>query len=346
MRNRVIFGCSGPVLEPGERDFFREAQPWGFILFGRNIHDRAQVQALIADLRAAVDDPKAPVLIDQEGGRVARLKVPHWNARPPQAVFGKLYESAPDTAREAAYLNARLIAYDLAELGITVDCLPVLDVPVAGAHDVIGDRAFAQDPTAVIELGRAVIEGLLEGGVLPVMKHMPGHGRAGCDSHLDLPHVSVTADELSATDFVPFRSLNHCPIAMTAHVVYDALDPNRPATLSPRVVVKVIREEIGYEGLLLTDDLSMQALSGSLAARAKAALFAGCDVLLHCNGGRPEMEEVMSEMKPLEGVHLKRAETALGHLGEPGGFDPFAAEARLKELLAAQGSSERSESIS
>lgn len=344
MRNRVIFGCLGPVLEPQERDFFRAAQPWGFILFGRNIQDRAQVRALVADLRETVGDAKAPILIDQEGGRVVRLKAPHWQTRLPQGVFGQLHETEPDTAREAAYLNARLIAYDLAELGINVDCLPVLDVPVAGAHDVIGDRAFAKDPTVVIELGRAVIEGLMEGGVLPVMKHIPGHGRAGCDTHLELPHVTATADELSASDFVTFRSLNHCPMAMTAHVVYDAIDPNRPATLSPRVIVKVIREQMEYQGLVLTDDLSMQALAGPLSARAKAALFAGCDVVLHCNGSQAEMDAVMSEMKPLEGVHLKRAETAIGHLSAPGEFDPEAAEARLKELLAGQGSSERPES--
>jgi len=334
MRNRVIFGCSGPVLEPGERDFFREAEPWGFILFGRNIESREQVRKLVEDLRETVGDARAPVLIDQEGGRVARLKPPLWHARPPQAVFGALYAQAPETAREAAYLNARLIAYDLGELGITVDCLPVLDVPVPGAHDVIGDRAFGHEPTVVIEVGRAVMEGLMDGGVLPVMKHIPGHGRAGCDTHLALPHVTADLTELSTTDFVPFRSLNACPMAMTAHVVYDAIDPNRPATTSPRVILKLIREEIGYQGLLMTDDLSMEALSGPVSARAKAALFAGCDVVLHCNGGRAEMEEVMAEAKPLEGAPLKRAEAALGHLTQAGHFEPRMAEERLKELLA------------
>lgn len=334
MRNRVIFGCSGPVLEAAERDFFREAQPWGFILFGRNIVDRVQVRALVNALRETVGDASVPVLIDQEGGRVARLRAPQWNSRPPQAVFGALHEKAPEPAHEAAYLNARLIAYDLAEIGINVDCLPVLDVPVPGAHDVIGDRAFASDPLVVTEMGRAVMAGLTEGGVLPVMKHIPGHGRSECDTHLELPHVTATLDELSTTDFVTFRSLNTCPMAMTAHVVYDAIDPNRPATTSPRVL-KVIREEIGYQGLLMTDDLSMEALSGPISARAKAALFAGCDVVLHCNGSRAEMEEVMAEAKPLEGLPLKRAEAALGLLTEPGGFDPRAAEERLKELLAA-----------
>jgi beta-N-acetylhexosaminidase len=335
MRRRVIFGCSGPVLEAAERDFFREVQPWGFILFGRNVKNREQVHALTDSLRETVGDARAPVLIDQEGGRVARLRAPEWHTRPPQAVFGTLHGEHPEIACEAAYLNARLIAGDLSEIGINVDCLPVLDVPVPGAHDVIGDRAFSTDPAVVIELGRAVIDGLMEGGVLPVMKHVPGHGRAGCDTHLGLPHVTAPVEQLSAADFVTFRSLAHCPMAMTAHVVYDAIDPNRPATLSPRVVRKVIRGEIGYQGLLMTDDLSMSALSGPLSARAKAALFAGCDVVLHCNGGMDEMRDVAREAKPLEGVWLKRAETALGHLAGPAEFDRIAAEERLKELLVA-----------
>jgi beta-N-acetylhexosaminidase len=335
MRRRVIFGCLGPVLEPQERDFFREVQPWGFILFGRNVRTRAQVRALTAALRDTVGDAKAPVLIDQEGGRVARLKPPEWPERPPQSVFGKLYQNSPEIAGEAAYLNARLIAGDLADIGINVDCLPVLDVPVPGGHDVIGDRAFAADPAVVIALGRAVIDGLLDGGVLPVMKHLPGHGRAGCDSHLELPHVTDPVEQLSAADFVTFRSLSDCPMAMTAHVVYDAVDPNRPATLSPRVVRNVIRGEIGYQGLLMTDDLTMSALSGPLSARAKAALFAGCDVVLHCSGVLAEMVEVATEARPLEGPWLKRAEQALSHLREPVEFDRIVAEARLKEFLVA-----------
>ncbi|GAA0556805.1 beta-N-acetylhexosaminidase [Rhizomicrobium electricum] len=335
MRRRVIFGCSGPVLEPSERDFFRDVQPWGFILFGRNVKNREQVRALTDSLRETVGDAAAPVLIDQEGGRVARLRPPEWPARPPQGVFGTLHREHAKTAADAAYLNARLIACDLAEIGVNVDCLPVLDVPVPGAHDVIGDRAFSTDPTVVIELGRAVMDGLMDGGVLPVMKHAPGHGRAGCDTHLDLPRVTASREQLSAADFVTFRSLAHCPMAMTAHVVYEAIDPNRPGTLSPRVVHEVIRGEIGYQGLLMTDDLSMQALSGPLSARAKAALFAGCDVVLHCNGGMDEMKDVATEAKPLEGEWLKRAETALGHLRTPVEFDRIAAEARLKELLVA-----------
>lgn len=335
MRHRVIFGCSGPVLEAAERDFFRDVQPWGFILFGRNVKNRAQVHALTNSFRDAVGDATAPVLIDQEGGRVMRLKPPEWPERPPQRVFGTLYQEAPERAREAAYLNARLIAGDLAEIGITVDCLPVLDVPVPGAHDIIGDRAFSSDPAVIIDLGRAVIDGLMDGGVLPVMKHVPGHGRSHCDTHLELPHVAAAKEQLSAADFVTFRSLAHCPMAMTAHVVYDAIDPNRPATLSPRVIREVIRGEIGYQGLLMTDDLSMQALSGPLSARAKAALFAGCDVVLHCNGGMDEMKDVALEAKPLEGEWLKRAEQALSHLSGPADFDRIAAARRLNELLVA-----------
>jgi len=323
------------VLEPAERDFFREVQPWGFILFGRNVQNRDQVRALTAALRDSIGDAQAPILIDQEGGRVMRLKPPEWPQRPPQGVFGALHQNSPETACEAAYLNARLIAGDLTEIGINVDCMPVLDVPVPGAHDVIGDRAFATDPSVVIALGRAVIDGLMDGGVLPVMKHMPGHGRSGCDTHLALPHVTAAVELLSAADFVTFRSLNYCPMAMTAHVVYDAVDPNRPATLSPRVVRDVIRGEIGYQGLVMTDDLSMSALSGPLSARAKAALFAGCDVVLHCSGVMAEMAEVATEARPLEGQWLKRAEQALSHLRAPVEFDRSVAAARLNEFLVA-----------
>ncbi len=336
-RSRAIYGCAGLSLSAQERDFFRQTQPWGFILFGRNIESGAQVKALVASLRETVSDATAPILIDQEGGRVARLRPPQWSARPPAARFGALYAQDAERAREATYLNARLIAHDLSSLGINVDCLPVLDVPVPGAHDIIGDRAFAHDPATVIDLGRAQIQGLIEGGVLPVMKHIPGHGRAGADSHLALPRVDVPVETLSASDFVTFRSLNTCPIAMTAHVVYDSIDPQRPATTSPKVIRDVIRGEIGFDGLLMSDDLSMQALEGPLASRAKQALFAGCDVVLHCNGDLTEMKDVASEAKELDGLSLRRAQQALAHLAasQPG-FDPAAAEARLIQLLGAQ----------
>ncbi|MBU6299340.1 MAG: beta-N-acetylhexosaminidase [Alphaproteobacteria bacterium] len=335
MRTRTIYGCSGLQLGAEERAFFRDVQPWGFILFARNVADRDQVRALVEALRETVDDAKAPMLIDQEGGRVARLKPPIWRGRPAAALFGEVYAKEREAACEAAYLNARLIANDLAELGVNVDCLPLLDIPVEGASDVIGDRAFGRDPTAIIDLGRAVIEGLMEGGVLPVMKHIPGHGRATADSHLALPHVDTDAEVLSATDFVTFRSLNQCPMAMTAHVVYDAIDPQRPATTSPKVIRDVIRGEIGFDGLLMSDDISMGALSGPISVRTKAALFAGCDVVLHCNGKMEEMRDVAEEAKPLENTSLKRAERALGLLTAPDPFDPAGAEARLGELFGA-----------
>jgi beta-N-acetylhexosaminidase len=333
MRSRAIYGLAGLALSAEENAFFRDVQPWGFILFARNISDPAQVRALVSSLRETVGDAKAPVLIDQEGGRVARLKPPHWHARPPGVRFGEAYAASAENAREATYLNARLIAHDLASLGINVDCLPVLDVPQPGAHDVIGDRAFSTDPSVIIDLGRAQIEGLLEGGVLPVMKHIPGHGRAGADSHFHLPRVTAGAEELSAVDFVTFRSLDSCPMAMTAHVVYDSIDPQRPATTSPKVIRDVIRGEIGFDGLLMSDDLSMKALDGPLNVRAKAALFAGCDVVLHCNGDMNEMKDVASETGILEGAALRRATQATSQLLKPKDFDPAAAEARVNVLL-------------
>lgn len=335
MRTRAIYGCSGTELLPDERRFFSDARPWGFILFGRNVVDRNQVRRLVDDLRESVGDTRAPVLIDQEGGRVMRLRPPEWQTRPAAARFGDLKQRSPATACEAAYLNARLMACDLAELGITVNCTPVLDVPVEGADNVIGDRAFGRDPVTVIELGRAVIEGMLDGGVLPVMKHMPGHGRAMVDSHKILPRVPNSIEELSATDFVTFRSLNHCPMAMTAHVVYETIDPQRPATTSPKIVRDIIRGEIGFDGVLLSDDLSMEALSGSLSGRTKAALFAGCDFALHCNGAMAEMQQVAMEAKPVEDVVLKRANLALGHLKPPQTFEVAAGQSRLAELLGA-----------
>jgi beta-N-acetylhexosaminidase len=334
MRSRAIYGCAGMAPSAEERAFFREVQPWGFILFARNVHDREQIRTLIAALRETVGDAQAPVLIDQEGGRVARLKPPGWKARPAAARFGAIYAAQRDAALEAAYLNARLIAYDLMEVNINVDCLPVLDVPVEGADAVIGDRAFATDPAAIIDLGRAQIEGLMEGGVLPIMKHIPGHGRATADSHLALPRVATEMEELSATDFVTFRSLDTCPMAMTAHVVYEAIDPQRPATTSPKVIRDVIRGEIGFDGLLISDDLSMNALDGPLSVRTKAALFAGCDIVLHCNGKMDEMREVASEVKVLDGQALRRAEHALSLLSPDDEFDPAAAEARLAELMS------------
>jgi beta-N-acetylhexosaminidase len=333
MRNRVIFGCVGTELASEERQFFRDAQPWGFILFGRNITDRDQVRKLISSLRDSVGDERAPVLIDQEGGAVARLVPPHWRSRPSAARFGALYSTSTERAREAAYLNARLIARDLCDLGVSVNCTPVLDVPIAGADPIIGDRAFSTEPATVIDLGRAVMDGMLDGGVLPVMKHIPGHGRAPSDSHKALPHVTTHLEDLSSSDFVTFRSLNHCPMAMTAHVVFEDIDPQRPATTSPKVIRDIIRGEIGFEGVLLSDDLSMRALKGPLSVRTKAALFAGCDIVLHCNGDMTEMRDVAHEAKPLQEQWLKRCEAALAQLAPPEPLDAEAGEARLAQLL-------------
>ncbi|HWA02852.1 MAG TPA: beta-N-acetylhexosaminidase [Rhizomicrobium sp.] len=332
MRTRAIYGCAGPVLSAQERRFFAEARPWGFILFARNVVDRPQLRELVASLREAAGDAAAPVLIDQEGGRVARLRPPGWSARPPAALFGALHARDPDAAREAVHLNTRLIAFDLAEAGINANCIPVLDVPVEGSDAIIGDRAFSRDPAVVADLGASAVEASLKGGVLPVMKHIPGHGRASADSHLALPHVDAGAEALGATDFRTFHALRRCPMAMTAHVVYDAIDPLNPATTSAAVIRDVIRTQIGFDGLLMSDDLSMNALSGPISGRARAALFAGCDVVLHCNGKMEEMREVAEEAKPLDGLPLERARKALAHLREPEPFDPRAAAARLAEL--------------
>lgn len=332
-RSRVVFGCAGVEPTQNERALFRDVGPWGFILFSRNVADCDQVRKLVSQLRETVGDPGAPVLIDQEGGRVARLKPPNWKPRPAAKRFGDLYERSRQEAVQAVYLNARLIANDLMQLGVNVNCTPVLDIPVEGADKVIGDRAFSRDPVTVTELGRAAISGFLDGGVLPVMKHVPGHGRANADSHLALPRVSAPLDRLRATDFAPFRSLHTAPVAMTAHVVYENIDAQRPATTSPGVIHRVIRSELGFDGLLLSDDLSMSALSGSLGERAKAALSAGCDIALHCNGSMDEMKDVAKEAKQLVDESLRRAERALSLLRPAKPFDVEAAERRVEFLV-------------
>lgn len=331
----VILGCQGTTLSMEERAFFRDAEPWGFILFQRNCESAGQIRALVDSLRATVGRGNAPILIDQEGGRVQRLKPPQWRAAPAMARFGMLYRQNAARARESLAINCRLIAAELSALGITVDCLPVLDVPVDGAHDVIGDRAFARDPDLVAELGLVASHALLAGGVLPIVKHIPGHGRAIADSHLSLPRVTTPRAALEAHDFAPFRALRHMPIAMTGHVVYEAIDPDHPATTSQIVVRSVIREFIGFDGLLLTDDLSMKALDGSMAERARASLAAGCDMLLHCNGDRREMEDVVGAAPPLAGAAAARAAAALGLLRPPEPFDVAAALNRLDNLMVA-----------
>ena len=333
----VIFGCAG--LEPSawERSFFAETDPAGFILFQRNCQDPDQLRGLVAALRDSIGRPDAPVLIYQEGGRVARLRPPHWRLPPAAAVFAGLYAADPERARQAAWLSARLIADDLAALGITVDCVPVLDVPIAGADSVIGDRAFGEIPDQIADLGRQVCNGMITGGVLPVIKHIPGHGRALVDSHTDLPEVDSPLAELDATDFAPFRELCDMPVAMTAHVVYKAADAEAPVTLSEAAIRTLIRERIGFQGLLLSDDLSMQALAGGLDDRARRAIQAGCDIVLHCNGEQEEMEAVAPAVPRLGPEAAGRLQSALDRIPAPEGqqgFDAAAALARLDELLA------------
>jgi beta-N-acetylhexosaminidase len=298
----AILGCAGATLAPEEGAFFAAADPLGFILFQRNCVDPAQVRRLVEALRASVGRPDAPVLIDQEGGRVARLRPPHWRLYPAASRIAALGAEAPAAAR----VVARLIADDLGALGITVDCLPVLDIPVADADAVIGDRAYGTDAETVTLIGHAACEGLLAGGVLPVLKHIPGHGRGNVDSHLACPLVSTAIHELEVSDFAPFRALNGMPWAMTAHIVYEAVDPAQPATLSAKVIAEVIRGEIGFDGVLVSDDLSMQALGGSLGERASRALEAGCDVVLHCNGQLDEMREVAASAGPLGAAAIRR----------------------------------------
>ena len=306
----AIFGCAGTVLTDAEKSFFAETNPLGFILFARNVEGPDQVRALVRSLRETVGR-EAPVLIDQEGGRVQRLKPPHWTARPAMVKFGKL-AAAHDLpqARRTARLNAHLIAAELKSLGIDVDCAPLIDVPVEGSDTIIGDRAFGSDPMLVADLGRAVMDGLLDGGVMPIVKHIPGHGRAKVDSHKALPVVEEDRYILENTDFVTFRALRDAPWAMTAHVIYSAYDDRRPATLSPVVVRDVIRGFIGCEAVLLSDDLSMHALSGSFKDRAEGSLLAGCDVVLHCNGDMDEMRGVAEGLRPLDDAAQMRLAVA------------------------------------
>ena len=295
----MVFGCAGPRLGADEHRFFREVDPLGFILFERNCEAPDQVRALVSDLRDTVGRADAPVLIDQEGGRVARLRPPRWRPAPAAARFARLAEADPAAAADAARINARLMAAEMAALGITVDCAPVLDVPQPGAHDVIGDRAHGADPETVAKLGRAVAEGLLAGGVSPVIKHIPGHGRAHADSHHELPVVEASRAELAAVDFAPNCALADMPWAMTAHVLYTTIDEVETATTSTKIVEEVVRGEIGFDGVLVSDDLDMEALDGPVGGRAAKALAAGCDVALHCSSERGGMEAVAAEASPL-----------------------------------------------
>jgi beta-N-acetylhexosaminidase len=327
----ILFGCAGETLSAEERAFFADINPLGFVLFQRNCREPQQVRALVSAMRDCVGRDDAPVLIDQEGGRVARLKPPYWRRYPSAAQLGAL-----DDAETAVWLSARLIADDLAALGVTVDCLPVLDLLVPGADGVIGDRAYGRDPAVVARLGRAACEGLLAGGVLPVIKHMPGHGRARVDSHLTLPIVDADLRTLEETDFAPFRALAALPWAMTAHVVFSAIDDRQPTTTSPVMIERVIRGSIGFAGVLITDDIGMGALAGSIGERVGAALAAGCDAVSHCSGRLDEMREVAEAAAVITAEAKARIARGEARRRESiREFDRREAEAKFDQLIAA-----------
>ena len=328
-----ITGIAGSALTVEERAFLRDAQPWGFILFKRNISNPEALRRLIDEVRTTLGRA-APALVDQEGGRVQRLGPPYWPAYPPGAAYGVLYDGDREAGLNAARLGARLIAADLGDLGIDVDCLPIADVPVAGADPIVGDRAYGHDPDKVAAIAGAIAQGLAEGGVLPVLKHIPGHGRATADSHHKLPVVTADRAALEATDFAAFRPLAGLPLAMTAHVVFTALDPIAPATVSATIVREVIRDSIGFKGLLMTDDISMGALSGSIGERSRAAIAAGCDIVLHCNGDLLEMQMVAAEVPTLAGEAGRRAAAALAGKKPALPIDPAVSRVEFLRLMA------------
>lgn len=332
-----IAGCAGPVLSAAEIDFFRKTNPWGLIVFRRNCEAPDQLKALSTAFRDTVGRRNAPVFIDQEGGRVQRLGPPNnaWRQYPPARAYGDCFAKAPLVALRTARNVGRLMAEDLVAAGITANCLPVLDVPQPGAHEIIGSRAYSDQPVEIMALARAHAAGFMDGGILPVIKHIPGHGRANADSHLQLPVVEARRTELAAVDFPPFAAFADAPMAMTAHVIYTALDKHAPATLSKKIIAKVIRREIGFRGLLMTDDLSMKALSGSFAERTRRALEAGCDIVLHCNGDMAEMEQVAEAAGDLKGRALQRAKAALKSARKPQRFDRKLALQDLEQLVPA-----------
>ncbi|HEY0330813.1 MAG TPA: beta-N-acetylhexosaminidase [Rhodopseudomonas sp.] len=336
-RRAFIVGVSGTVLTAEERAFIRSTRPWGFILFKRNIESPQQASALVTELREVAEFAEAPLLIDQEGGRVQRLGPPHWPVYPPGAVFSALYDIDSQLGLAAARLSARLIAADLIELGITVDCLPLADVPVEGADAVIGNRAYGTEPGKVAAIARAVTQGLQQGGVLPVLKHIPGHGRATADTHHALPVVDTPLAELARSDFAAFQPLADLPMAMTAHVVFSDLDAAQPATTSATIIERVIRGTIGFQGLLMSDDVSMNALAGTIAERSRAVVQAGCDMLLHCNGKLDEMHAVADAAPWLAGEAKARADRALASRQAPQPFDRVAARNDLDALIGRAG---------
>jgi len=328
-----ITGCESTTLSPPEINFLERTNPWGLILFKRNVETPEQISALTSHFRSITGRPDAPVLIDQEGGRVQRMGPPVWRKYPAANKYSVLYDSDPLQALKLVRLITRLMAKDLYDVGITVDCLPVLDVPQPDAHEIIGDRAYGVTPERVSVLARAAVTGLMEGGVMGIIKHIPGHGRAMSDSHMALPQVDTSYEELLHGDFLPFAALADIPMAMTAHVVYSAIDPDQPATMSEKIISKIIRGQFGYDGLIMTDDLSMKALNGDFAERAQSAIAAGCDVTLHCNGNLQEGEAVAEGSGTLSGQSLSRAERAIASCCQPQPFDQIEAVASLKLLM-------------
>ena len=342
MTAALITGISGTVLTADERAFLGDCKPAGLILFARNCVSSDQIRALVDDVRAAAGTEALLVLIDQEGGRVQRLKPPISRLLPPAAAYARLYAHDRDAGRAAAFAHARFVADSLARLGINTNCAPVLDVPVAGAHDIIGDRAYGATPDQIIDLGREIVSGFLAGGVVPVIKHLPGHGRATADSHLALPVVETSRAELHRTDFVPFKALADAPAAMTAHVVYTAIDRDHPASTSLIVTRDIIRGDMGFEGLLMSDDLSMKALTGPMRARAQAVIAAGSDVALHCNGDMVEMIEVAKGVPQLSHLALKRFERAYALTTACSSFDSAEAERLIDMAQAAHATATES----
>jgi beta-N-acetylhexosaminidase len=330
----MILGSSGPTLTADEVALYRDERPWGFILFARNCIEPAQITDLVASMRDAIGRPEAPVLIDQEGGRVQRIRPPMIERYPSAAVLGELYRQDRDKGLRAIWLMSRRHAFDLMKFGINVDCLPVLDVPIEGASNVIGDRAYGFDPKTVAEMGQAAADGLKAGGMLPVMKHMPGHGRGMADSHHELPVVTVSRAELEAHDFLPFVAMKDELMAMSAHIVFTAIDPHEPATISRKVIDEIIRGHIGFDGLLMSDDTSMNALKGTIGERAARIVGGGCDIVLHCNGVMDEMKAVVKETVPLAGDALRRARAVEAAFGAGDGLNEEAIRAEFHGLLA------------
>ncbi|MDY7523236.1 glycoside hydrolase family 3 N-terminal domain-containing protein [Sphingomonas sp. 10B4] len=330
----VIFGLSGLELSPAERSFFTAADPAGYILFKRNIENRAQLRALTDSLRALSGRDDVPILIDQEGGSVARMRPPEWPAFPAGPAFDRLYDVAPISAIEAARANAEAIALMLAEVGINVDCLPLLDVAQPDTTEAIATRAFGSDPMRVAALGKATLDGLQRGGVVGVVKHMPGHGRAKLDTHYHLPTVTATDAELEI-DLQPFARLSDAPMGMTSHIVFDAWDPARPATLSPVVIEQIIRQRIGFDGLLMTDDIDMKALSGTAGDKAAGSIAAGCDLVLDCWGRMDEMEDIAARLGEISAISRARLDRAMASVAGVRGDGDFAALIAKRDALLA-----------